>query len=96
MRTGIDALPQSLIEEARITKGAIKLIASARLDNGRVELSVRPQIVLPTDSLFAVRGSNKAIEFETDLYGTLLVAGGASSRAAVAATLLKDVISCLA
>ncbi|MFN7946693.1 MAG: homoserine dehydrogenase [Blastocatellia bacterium] len=91
-RTGIDALPQALIEEARSTKGAIKLIASARLNNGRVELSVRPQIVLPTDSLFAVRGSNKAVEFETDLYGTLLVAGGASSRVAVAATLLKDVI----
>ncbi|HWQ33769.1 MAG TPA: homoserine dehydrogenase [Blastocatellia bacterium] len=95
-RTGIDALPQALLEEAQATKGAIKLIASARLNAGRVELSVRPQLVPPTDSLFAVRGSNKAVEFETDLYGTLLVAGGASSRTAVAATLLKDVISCLA
>lgn len=95
-RTGIDALPQALIEEAQAARGAIKLIASARFDNGQVELSVRPQIVLPTDSLFAVRGSNKAVEFETDLYGTLLIAGGASSRMAVAATLLKDVISCLA
>lgn len=94
-RTGIDALPQALLEEAQATKGAIKLIASARLNAGRVELSVRPQLVLPTDSLFAVRGSNKAVEFETDLYGTLLVAGGASSRTAVAATLLKDVISCV-
>ncbi len=94
-RSGIDALPQPLLEEAQARKGAIKLIASARLSDGRVELSVRPQLVPPTDSLFAVRGSNKAVEFETDLYGTLLVAGGASSRTAVAATLLKDVISCV-
>lgn len=91
-RRGIDTIPSGLIEESRAAGGALKLLAEAKRRDGRVELSVAPQIVLPTDSLFAVRGSNKAIEFHTDLYGVLLVAGGASSRMAVAATLLKDVI----
>src|SRR5436190_742338 len=91
-RRGTDTLPLRLIEESRAKGGALKLIAEAKRKDGRVELSVAPNMVLPTDSLFAVRGSNKAVEFHTDLYGTLLVAGGASSRMAVAATLLKDVI----
>ena len=91
-RCGIDAISPELVTEAHATHGAIKLIARARRVDHRVELSVAPQVVLPADSLFAVRGSNKAVEFRTDLYGTLLVAGGASSRMAVAATLLKDVI----
>ena len=92
VRRGLDALPAHLIEESRAAGGAIKLIAEAKRQDGQIKLSVSPQIVLPTESLFAVRGSNKAIEFRTDLYGTLLVAGGASSRTAVAATMLKDVI----
>ncbi|MFN0121316.1 MAG: homoserine dehydrogenase [Blastocatellia bacterium] len=92
-RTGIDAIPETLRDQARQSGGAIKLIARASLNNGVVELRVEPEIVPPTDSLFAVRGSNKAVEFTTDLYGTLLVAGGASSRQAVAATILKDVLA---
>jgi homoserine dehydrogenase len=91
-RQGITDLPPELIEEARRVQGAIKLIAHARRRDGQIELEVAPRIVLPTESLFAVRGASKAVEFRTDLYGTLLVAGGASSRTAVAATLLKDVI----
>jgi len=94
-RRGIGDIPQHLIATARAAKGALKLIATARRVEHGVRLSVAPQIVLPTDSLFAVRGANKAIEFHTDLYGTLLLAGGASSRSAVAATLLKDVIHSL-
>lgn len=92
-RMGIDDLPSSLLEAAHSAGGTIRLIASAQWQEGQVMLSVRPQIVLPTDSLFAVCGSNKAVEFQTDLYGTLLIAGGASSRLAVAMTMLKDLLA---
>jgi homoserine dehydrogenase len=94
-RCGIDAIPRRLSEDARAVNGALKLVATARRAGHGVELSVAPKVVLPADGLFAVRGSNKAVEFRTDLYGTLLLAGGASSRTAVAATLLKDVIQVL-
>jgi homoserine dehydrogenase len=94
-RKGIDEIPERMIEGARSGKLAIKLIALAQRHGQEVRLSVSPQLVGPQDQMYSVRYSNKAVEFQTDLYGTLLVTGGASSRAAVAATLLKDVISCV-
>ncbi|HZS03444.1 MAG TPA: homoserine dehydrogenase [Blastocatellia bacterium] len=94
-RKGIDEIPERMIEGARSAGRAIKLIALAHPHGEGVRLSVSPQAVSPQDQMYSVRHSNKAVEFQTDLYGPLLVAGGASSRAAVAATLLKDVISLL-
>jgi homoserine dehydrogenase len=90
---GISEPPTALIEEAQQTRGAIRLMAVAERRESNVLLSVKPQVIASSDPFFAVRGSNKAVEFETDLYGTLMVAGGASSRKAVAAVMLRDLLA---
>jgi homoserine dehydrogenase len=69
-----------------------KLFARAEYSESRWKLHVRPEPVRPYDPFYFVNGTEKAIEFETDILGTFFLRGGISGREPIAATIVKDLL----
>lgn len=70
----------------------LKLVASAQVQNGKVELAVAPKYLDKTHPLASIHYSEKGITYTTDTMGQITVLGGKSSPMGAAAALLKDVI----
>ncbi len=72
LRWGIRDLTPDDIAAARRQGKRWKLVCSARrLDDGRVEARVEPQMVGPESPLYGVRGTSAILQIETDTLGTL-------------------------
>jgi homoserine dehydrogenase len=84
---GIEGLAAPFSEDARW-----RLIGRARLEDQCLVLTVRPERVSSSHPFYGVDGARKAVRFVTDDLGDLVVAGGASGRTDIAATLLKDML----
>ena len=84
--------PQDISRATRDDK-VIKLIGSAELVDGEVQLSVSPKLLNKDHPLASVNGSEKAISYMTDTMDRITVMGGKSSPVGAAAALLKDLIN---
>jgi len=84
--------PQDIARATRDDK-VIKLIGSAKLVDGEVQLSVSPKLLDKDHPLASVNGSEKAISYMTDTMDRITVMGGKSSPGGAAAALLKDLIN---
>jgi len=84
--------PQDISRATRDDK-VIKLIGSAELVDGEVQLSVSPKLLDKDHPLASVNGSEKAISYMTDTMDRITVMGGKSSPVGAAAALLKDLIN---
>jgi homoserine dehydrogenase len=92
-RRGItDVTPQTILDARRAGK-CLKLIGRADLSHGRVHLSVAPEELALDQPLASVHGAEKAVTYETDTMGRVIVMGGQSSPMGAAAALLKDIIN---
>jgi homoserine dehydrogenase len=90
---GIAGLGPAEVQAAAAAGGAIRLVGTACMDEGRrPEARVAPTMLAATQPLAAVRGSEKAITFETTTMGRLTLSGGASDPRAAGAALLRDVL----
>ncbi|MPZ13067.1 MAG: homoserine dehydrogenase [Chloroflexi bacterium] len=90
--------PADMIEAAR-AGGSLKLLgalwwekAAGAGEPPRLHASVAPSALPPDHPLARVDGAEKGAVFETDTFGRLAIAGGASSPRGAAAALLRDVI----
>jgi len=90
--TGIIGISPKDIEKASANGKVIKLLGTARLEEGTVVLKVEPQILDMDHPLAAVNYSEKGICYETDTMGRVTVIGGKSSPVGAAAALIKDLI----
>ncbi len=90
---GIEHLTKIDIEEAKVNRRKIKLIARAYKEGEQVLLDVKPREIEISHPLFNVQGTNKGILFETEEMGTICTTGGASHPRAAAAAALKDIIN---
>ncbi len=93
-RIGIDELEPEFVELANRTGGRIRLVGRAVRNSDGVTVTVAPEIVGPGDPFYLVEGARKAVRFDTDDLGELIVTGGASGRRDVAAALLRDMLAC--
>jgi len=89
-RTGIGPETGILIEEARASGRAVRLVSRARRWGSKVCLSVAPEIVQPDSAFFHVRGTSKAAVFRT-VDGSILCAEGVSGREALSRVILRDI-----
>ena len=71
---------------------ALKLVATATVNEGRVTLEVKPRYIDLSHPLAAINYAEKGITYTTDTMGQITVLGGKSSPVGAAAALLKDVI----
>jgi homoserine dehydrogenase len=90
--TGINRILSEDIEKASADGKVIKLLGTARLENGTVTLKVEPQALEINHPLAAVNYSEKGISYLTDSMGRVTVIGGKSSPMGAAAALIKDLI----
>lgn len=72
-RKGIRDITQADIARAAAAGKKFKLVAEARMDRGKVLLTVSPQLMGPENPFWSVDGTSSAITFRTDLMGDLTV-----------------------
>ncbi len=90
---GITHLLPEDVDRALARGNVLKLIGRAAIEGGELKVSVAPQQISEEHMFAAVRGTTKAVRFESDTMGELVVMGGKSDPRAAAAAALKDVIN---
>ncbi len=88
----MDKTEDEIIRESQNGR-IVRLIGELYIKNGKPCISVQPEVLTDKDPLYYVRGTNKGITFRTKYMGDFTILGGGSSRTAVAATILKDIIN---
>ncbi|HWO00196.1 MAG TPA: hypothetical protein VNS63_13115 [Blastocatellia bacterium] len=89
-RVGINEKTEPLIEAARAAGHAVRLVGRAHESNGRVRLTVTPEVVAADSPFFSVRGTSKLAVFKTELGE--VVSTSRSGRDAISQTILDDVV----
>ncbi|MDI6726280.1 MAG: homoserine dehydrogenase [Smithellaceae bacterium] len=90
--TGIKGILPEVMANASAQGQVIKLLGSACLENGMLTLKVEPRALEMDHPLASVNYSEKAICYETDTMGRVMVMGGKSSPVGAAAAMVKDLI----
>lgn len=95
-RTGISALSQNDIDDARRRVGVYKLIARAEYnDDESLSLSVAPEIV-PNDELLAhVHANFNAVEIVGDRVGSVVLSGQGAGPLPTSSAILSDVVEAM-
>jgi len=92
MRRGIDTLDVADVRYARELGYVVKLLATARLDNGQIELRVAPTLVRKRTPLAEVRGPYNAIRVVGDAVGDTLFYGRGAGAMPTASAVVADII----
>ena len=90
---GIKGITTKDIQDAAKKGKRYKLIGKAEKIKGTVKASVSLQAIGSDNFLFGIEGSGKAVLYQTDTLGALLVASSASGPGYAAASLLRDLIN---
>ena len=90
--SGIDKLESADIENAGNLGYTIKLLASARLIEGRLELSVRPTLIRRDRSLAQTHGPFNAILLDGDVVGSVWYSGRGAGQDPTASAVTADII----
>ncbi len=90
--TGITGVSPEDMDRAKADGKVMKLIGSARWQDGKLVVKVAPEALEASHPLAGVHLSEKGISFDTDSMGRITVTGGHSSPTGAAAALLKDLI----
>lgn len=69
-----------------------KLIASTIIENNKLKMTVKPEILDKDNIFYHVNGKNKAVRYKSDTLGELFFMGGASGVEPAAASILRDLI----
>jgi homoserine dehydrogenase len=91
-RQGIDRLDARDVRYARELGYAIKLLATARLADGAIELRVAPTLVRHHTPLAEVRGAYNAIQVVGDAVGDTLFYGRGAGQMPTASAVVADII----
>lgn len=92
---GIDTVTQDDIAEAKAAGKHIRLVGSARLEDGQVRACVRPER-LPAGHPLLTRGVTNAFWYRGDPLGELLLRGPGAGAGPTAAAVYGDILSALA
>lgn len=92
VRQGIDRLDARDVRYARELGYAIKLLATAKLIGGSIELRVAPTLVRHHTPLAEVRGAYNAIQVVGDAVGDTLFYGRGAGQMPTASAVMADII----
>lgn len=90
--SGIDRLHQADIQYAAGLGYTIKLLASARLNGDRLEMSVRPTLIHKDRPLAQIHGPFNAILLEGDVVGSVWFSGRGAGQRPTASAVTADII----
>ena len=89
---GINGIHKSDFEYAHEMGFTIKHLAVAKLTNNSIDLRAHPVLVKLDSYLANLKGVRNGIEVETDLLGTLHIAGSGAGQEATASGVISDLI----
>lgn len=89
---GIDTLEQADLKYADMLGYAVKLVATAKLVRGRLEMHTQPTLVRKDDPLAKVEGANNVISLTGDVLGETWFSGMGAGREATASSVVADII----
>ncbi|HVJ68515.1 MAG TPA: homoserine dehydrogenase, partial [Caulifigura sp.] len=89
---GIDTLEQADLRYADMLGYAVKLVATAKLVRGRLEMHTQPTLVRKDDPLAKVEGANNVISLTGDVLGETWFSGMGAGREATASSVVADII----
>ncbi len=90
--SGINTLQQTDIQYAANLGYTIKLLAMARLNGDRLEMSVRPTLVRKDKPLAQIPGPFNAIQLEGDVVGSVWYSGRGAGQMPTASAVTADII----
>jgi homoserine dehydrogenase len=90
---GINADTEGLIKTALTSGKAVRLVGRAREHDGRLRLTVAPEMIAADSPFFPVRGTSKLAVFKTGTRG--IVASSHSGRDAISQTIVDDIVRVL-
>ena len=91
--SGIEHVTQMTIEHARSKGCVLKLIGRAKRTDNHVDMKVGLEEIRPEHPFHSVNSIWKAVMFETDLLGEIVLLGGKSDPELAAGAMLRDVVN---
>ena len=91
--SGIEHITQEMIQEAKRRQRLLKLIGRARKINERFEMTVKVEEVSPDHPFYSVNGIWKAVLFNTELLGEVVLLGGKSNPQLAAGAMVRDIVN---
>jgi len=92
--TGVGAIGRKELDDARLQRRRIRLIATGARDAGGViRLKTEPESLADDDALYHLGPGEKGAVFETDVMGTITVRSSKGGPLATAACVVKDVLN---
>ncbi|MGA2784594.1 MAG: homoserine dehydrogenase [Candidatus Bathyarchaeia archaeon] len=91
--SGIENVTHDDIMAAKKRGHALKLIGTARKTNSGVDMKVQVEEVGPEHPFFGVNGTSKAVLFNTDILGRIILSGGESNPQLAAGAMLRDILN---
>ncbi len=89
---GIDTLMLSDLEAADTLGYRIKLLATARLNNGQLEASVQPTLVQSQRALAQTNGADNIVTLTGSALGRLRLAGAGAGQMPTASAVVADIV----
>ena len=90
---GITQLKPKDIKNALTEGKKYKLIGKALKENNDITIDVGLKRIGKDDPFFFVDGKNKAVRYQSDTLGDLVIMGGQSGVVAAAASILRDIVN---
>ena len=92
VRQGIDNLELLDLQVADDLGYKIKLLATARLNDGRLELSVQPTLIRKDRAIAQTSGANNIVAVEGDAVGMVTFSGAGAGQLPTASAVMADLI----
>lgn len=92
LRSGIRPIDSRDISAAASIGGVYKLVAMAQVAHGRLNVAVRPAIVLPSHPFYEVRNEQNAVSLLAEPVGTLFWRGAGAGAGPTASAVVGDLI----
>jgi homoserine dehydrogenase len=92
IRKGIDELMLSDLEAAHNLGYRIKLLATARLNNGQLEASVQPTLIQSDRALAQTNGADNIVTITGNALGRLRLAGAGAGQMPTASAVVADIV----
>ncbi len=89
---GIDSLMLSDLEAANTLGYRIKLLATARVNNGQLEASVQPTLIRSHSALAQTNGADNIITLTGSALGRLRLAGAGAGQMPTASAVVADIV----
>jgi len=91
--SGIEHVTQQLIQDAKVKHQLLKLVGRANQVDGALEMTVGVESVDPGHPFYSVNGIWKAVLFNTELLGEVVLLGGKSNPQLAAGAMVRDIVN---